>query len=81
MEAIKDKRYTEVPVPDNLDDYLNADQLHSLRRVEDFGWHLKFIRRPLFQDIVAVVVSADGAKQGVLEADGNINMEHELMIR
>jgi len=81
MEALGDKRYTEVPVPDNLDDYLNEAQLRTLRKVEDFGWQLAFIRRPLFQDIVPVVVSDDGTKHGVLEEDGNINMQHELMIR
>jgi hypothetical protein len=81
MEALGDKRYTEVPVPDNLDDYLNEGQLRTLRKVEDFGWRLAFVRRPLFQDIVPVVVSDDGTKHGVLEEDGNINMQHELMIR
>ena len=80
-QMIDDKRSPEVPVPENLDDYLNADQLHSLRRVEEFGWQLAFIRRPVFQDIVPVVVSDDGSKHGLLEVDGSINMQHELVIR
>ena len=81
MEAHSDKRKLELPVPDNLDDYLNDAQLRGLQRVEQFGWHLAFIRRPLFQDIVPVVVSADGTRHGVLEEDGSINMQHELLIR
>jgi hypothetical protein len=81
MEALKDKRYTEVPVPENLDEYLNEFQLRTLRKVEDFGWRLAFIRRPLFQEIVPVVVSDDGTKHGVLEEDGSINMHHKLLIR
>ncbi|UCC57167.1 MAG: hypothetical protein JSU75_05405 [Gammaproteobacteria bacterium] len=81
MEALKDKRYTEVPVPDNLDEYLNEAQLRTLRKVEDFGWQLAFIRRPLFQEILPVVVSDDGVKHGVLEEDGSINMHHKLLIR
>ena len=60
MEALSDKRNSEIPVPDNLSEYLNDAQLHSLKRVEEFGWHLAFIRRPLFQDIVPVVVNDDG---------------------
>lgn len=81
MEALKDKRYREVPVPENLDEYLNEFQMLTLRKVEDFGWRLAFIRRPLFQEIVAVVVSDDGTKHGVLEEDGSINMDHKLLIR
>jgi hypothetical protein len=81
MEALKDKRYSEVPVPENLDEFLNTDQLYSLRRMEDFGWRLAFIRRPLFQDIVPVVVSADGTKHGVLEEDGSINMQPDIAVR
>ncbi len=81
MEAEKDKRNSEVPVPDNLKDYLNDVQLLSLRKLEEFGWQLAFIRRPVFQDIVPVVVSHDGKKHGVLEEDGNVNMEPDLVTR
>lgn len=81
MEVIKDNRNREVPVPDNLADYLNEDQMRALRRVEEFGWELRFIRRPLFQKIVPVVVSHDGERYGVLEEDGSINMQPDLVIR
>lgn len=81
MEAYNDKRNTEVSVPDNLDEYLNDAQMRSLRRVEEFGWRLAFIRRPLFQDIVPVIMSDNGEKHGVLEKDGSINTQHELVIR
>jgi len=81
MEALSDKRNTIMPVPDNLEDYLNEHQLHTLHKVENFGWHLLFVRRPLFQDVVPVVVSADGTKHGIIEEDGNLNMQHDLLIR
>jgi len=81
MEAQSDKRNVEVSVPDNLDEYLNDAQRRSLVRVEEFGWRLAFIRRPVFQDIVPVVVSDDGKRHGVLEEDGSINTQHELVIR
>jgi hypothetical protein len=81
MKAQSDKRNVEVSVPDNLDEYLNDAQRRSLVRVEEFGWRLAFIRRPVFQDIVPVVVSDDGKRHGVLEEDGSINMQHELVIR
>jgi len=81
MEAHSDKRNSEVAVPDNLGEYLNDAQLRSLQRVEQFGWRLAFIRRPLFQDIVPIVVNDNGERHGVLEEDGSINTEHELVIR
>lgn len=81
MEAHSDKRNLELSVPENLDDYLNDAQLLTLQRVEQFGWHLAFIRRPLFQDIVPIVVSDDGKRHGVLEEDGTLNMQHDLVIR
>ncbi len=81
MEALNDKRNTVMPVPDDLREYLNEYQLLTLRKVEDFGWHLVFVRRPLFQDVVPVVISADGTKHAILEEDGALNMEHDLVIR
>jgi hypothetical protein len=81
MDAMKESRDREIPIPENLTDYLNEDQLRALRRVEEFGWELKFIRRPLFEQAVPVVVSHDGKQSGVLEADGSINMQHGLVIR
>ena len=81
MEAPSDKRNSEVSIPDNLEEYLNDAQMRSLLRVEEFGWRLAFIRRPLFQDIVPVIVSDNGTRHGVLEEDGSINTQHELVIR
>lgn len=81
MGAHSDKRNSDVSVPDNLEAYLNDAQMRSLNRVEEFGWRLAFVRRPVFQDIVPVIVSDDGTRHGVLEEDGSINTQHELIIR
>lgn len=81
MDALKEGRNREVPIPENLTDYLNEDQLRALRKVEEFGWVLKFVRRPLFQKAVPIVVNHDGTRFGVLEEDGSINMQPDLVIR
>ena len=60
---------------------LNDDQRRALRQVEQFGWELHFVRKPLFMDVVPVVINADGRSIGVLEGDGRINMEPDLDIR
>ncbi|MCU7906373.1 MAG: hypothetical protein KZQ76_11140 [Candidatus Thiodiazotropha sp. (ex Epidulcina cf. delphinae)] len=67
-------RRGEKPVPSNIDEFLNDVQLLALQKVEKFGWKLKFVRRPLFQDVVAVVSSPNDDRIGVLEMSGEINL-------
>ena len=62
-------------------DKLTELQRLALLRIEGFGWRLHFIRRPLFQDPVAVVVDGAGQKIGVLEEDGRINMDPDIKVR
>ena len=76
-----DKRSGQLPIPDNLDDWLTPEQTQMLHQIESFGWHLDFIRRPVFQDPIVVLVSDDGKKIGILEKDGRINMEPDINIR
>lgn len=77
----REKRKGEKPIPDNLNKLLNPIQMAALRQIEGFGWQLRFVRRPLFQDPVPVVYSADGTKIGLLEEDGRLNMEVEIKVR
>jgi hypothetical protein len=76
-----EKRKGDKPVPDNAAEMLNQLQLLALHKIEGFGWRLQFIRRPLFQDVVAVVVDSGGKKIGVLEEDGEINMNPDIEVR
>ena len=54
---------------------LNSVQQMTLVNLEQFGWELKFIRRPMFQDPIAVVFDSERKHFAVLEADGTLN-EH-----
>jgi len=76
-----EKRDTEKSIPDNLEDIHSEFQMMALRRIEGFGWELRFVRRPSYQVPTPVVFSADGGKIGVLEEDGRINMESEIKLR
>ena len=42
---------------------------------------VSFVRKPLFQEPVPVVFSAEGDKIGILEEDGRINMEPDIKVR
>ena len=76
-----EKRTGESPVPDNLEDYLNGEQVRALRQIENFGWELKFVRRPLFQEPIAVIINTDGDRVGTLEADGRIDLQQNFELR
>ncbi len=60
---------------------LNTEQSLTLRRIESFGWTLAFVRHPIFESPVPVVVGADGTEVGVIEEDGNLNVNSDMIIR
>ena len=76
-----DKRKGQLPIPLNLRDFLNQDQMLSLRQMENFGWRLVFIRRPDNRPYMAVVYSGDSRQYGILETDGSINTNTTITIR
>ena len=76
-----DKRTGQEPVPANLGECLNDLQMGPLHRIEEFGWRLWFIRRPLFQDVIAVVANSAESDTAVIETDGTINKNHGLAVR
>ncbi|MEX1664328.1 hypothetical protein [Zhongshania arctica] len=76
-----DKRRGEDPVPHNAEKMLNELQRLSLKRLEGYGWRLHFIRRPLFQEVVVVVIDSAGEKMGILEEDGSVDMSPAIKLR
>jgi hypothetical protein len=77
----KERRTGMEPVPNNAEKHLNDTQVLALHQIENFGWHLKFLRRPLFQEAVAVVVNAEGTQTGILDEDGKIDMDSDIKMR
>ncbi len=68
------RRRGVAPVPADLEKHLNAEQISGLRKVEDYGWKVKFVRRAM-----VVLVYKDGSTMGVLEEDGTLN--NQVVIR
>lgn len=77
----RERRKGQEPLPANLEDTLNDAQLVALPVLERFGWELRFVRRPLFQDAVPVVCNAEGTMVGVLEEDGRLNLQVDVQVR
>ena len=75
------RRATEKALAYTLKRELNEEQRDTLSRIEQFGWELKFIRRPLFQPSIAVVFDSDRKRYAVLELDGTLNEEPGFEIR
>lgn len=76
-----ERRGTKAAIPANLKGYLNQEQLVALQKIENFGWQLEFVRQPLFQDPIAVVISPDHQRHAVLMEDGELDMDSGLTFR
>ena len=77
----EEKRKGVNPIPGVLRKELNEAQLFALNYMEEDGWVLEYIRRPLFQDVVPVLSHPDSGKFGVLESDGTLNKQPDIKIR
>jgi len=77
----EEKRKGLAPISDNLAELLSEKQMSALRKIETFGWQLRFVRRPLFQDPIPVILSPKGDKFAIVERDGRITMKHDLAAR
>jgi len=60
---------------------LSDAQQTTLAELEHFGWELKFIRHPMFQEAVAVVIDANRKNFAVLQKDGTLNERPGFDIR
>lgn len=78
---MEEKRIGTEPVPANLEELLTDSQRAALRRIENFGWQIKFIRRPRFQPPLVVVENTTGMNVGVLEEDGGVNLRPAICLR
>ena len=76
----KDKRKGGTPTIDEMRAQLNEAQHQALIELELLGWTLKFVRRPMFQDPVPVVMSKKSGQIGQLDPDGKIviDISHDL---
>ena len=70
-----------MPIPEYVEKYLNEDQQAQLQTIERFGWNLKYIRRPIFQDPVVIVMNPDIGSVAVVENDGSLNQQPDIEMR
>ncbi|MGB5742760.1 MAG: hypothetical protein WBM65_10130 [Sedimenticolaceae bacterium] len=68
-------------IPKDIKARLTEVQRHSLAQLQGFGWTIKFVRRPLFQDQIVVLVDPSGNQHAILREDGSIDREMDFTIR
>ena len=57
------------PIPDDFFSLITNEQKIALNQKQQFGWFVKFVRRPLFQPIEVVLSNPDGSEFLMLEKD------------
>ena len=77
----KERRRAEKAQQAALRRELNVAQQLTLSGLEQFGWELKFVRRPMFQASIPIVFDSDRKKYAVLEEDGTLNENPGFKIR
>jgi hypothetical protein len=81
MAAVPERRKAEGRATITLRRDLNQDQQIALAELEKYGWELKFIRRPMFQQPVPVVFDSDRKSYAVLLPDGTLDHNPGFNIR
>ena len=77
----KERRETQVAIPDNIKSILTDMQRQALARLEGFGWSLAFVRRPIFQDDVVVLYDPSGKRHAILNEDGSLDTTTDIKVR
>jgi len=60
---------------------LTDRQLATLDTMSNFGWTLRFVRRPMFHPPIPVAFDRNTKRFVVIEADGSVNEDPDLQIR
>lgn len=81
QSLVEERRGHQKAIPMDLALHLNQLQLVALHSLENFGWYLWFVRRPLFMQPIVVVTNKDSSEHAVLEEDGSVNMKPQLQLR
>ena len=68
-----DRRKPDHPDAVALRAGLTPAQVSAITTLEQFGWTLRFVRRPLFRDPVPVLFDKTGSRWLVVDGDGGLD--------
>lgn len=65
----------------SLHEGLTPQQRQAVETLEFFGWHRRFVRRPLFRDPVPVLFERASPRYVVVQGDGTLDESQTLKLR
>jgi len=81
MIVEKEHRIGLDAIPMDIKSRMTGLQRGTLARLEGFGWSIKFVRRPLFQEQIIVLVDSSGVDHAILTEDGQLDRNLDFAIR
>jgi hypothetical protein len=67
--------------PYELQKHMSEEQRNTFHNLELHGWQCKFVRRPLFQKSVCIVINQEKTQLAVIEEDGTFNKQLDIPLR
>jgi hypothetical protein len=68
-------------IPKDIKSHMTKMQRDTIARLRAVGWSIQFVRRPLYEDQVIVLVDSSGEQQAVLQEDGSIIRNPGISVR
>jgi uncharacterized protein (DUF1697 family) len=68
-------------IPKDIESRMTKLQRDTLTKLRVVGWSVQFVRRPLYEDQVIVLVDSSGEQQAVLQEDGSIIRNLGISVR
>ena len=67
---VAERRLRMPAIPEDFFSLITHEQRIALNQKQQFGWFVKFVRRPLFQPIEVVLSNPDGSEFLLLDTEG-----------
>jgi len=77
----QERRTGQSPIPADITRFMNTSQTLSLHQLESFGWHIKFVRHPLFQQPEIFIADSNNEVVGMLLEDGTVSNDDMPTLR
>jgi hypothetical protein len=77
----EEKRVGINPIPEDPLGYLNAAQIFTYNRMTESGWHIKFVRRPMYESPLLFMTDSDETVLAVIEDNGYFNQQPDIPLR
>lgn len=74
MMRIFERRKRKLAIPSSLMVHLNTDQLKTYLHMQEFGWQIYFIRRPLLRKNTVAMINNAGTHIGVIKLNGRFTL-------